>query len=138
MSPYFRVDIAASAVTILVGLLQLAAYAGWVGNGPVDGVGFFIRLAGSVGLIVVLSVAVAIVAAILDRDSRDLDERERQLHFRASGGVSATYAAGLVLLMLSAFRPLSPMQLAHAVIAIFVVGEAVRLAGLAVHMARRV
>lgn len=138
MTVFFRVDVAASVFAILAGSYHLSVFAGWIGSVPVGALDLFWRLGWSVAAVVVLTVLFAIGVAAFERDGPARDEREVQLEFRATRNTGMVYAFGLITLLWNAFRLADPMQLAHAVIAILVLAELVRLGSLAVYLRRAI
>ncbi|KCZ92695.1 hypothetical protein [Hyphomonas johnsonii] len=130
MTSIFRIDIVASILAILVGLLNLGAYWGLFWTPPESGAELHLRVGISVAVIVVLTIIISIIIAILNRNAPDSDEREEMIGLRASRNAMYIFAGGVTYIFLDAFEGHTPMDFAHLAIGVFILAESVRLASL--------
>lgn len=131
MTNYFRIDVAASLFALIAGIVHLGAYWGFWWSPPETGNELFLRVGISVALIVVAVIIVASVSAATNKDAPAGDERETRVAFKAMRNMLFAYSGGLAILFMEAFAGVStPMNLAHAVIGIFIGAELVRLPSL--------
>ena len=131
MTSFFRIDIVASVLAILVGLFNLGAYWGLYWTPPETGAELHLRVGISVGVIIVLTIIVSIIIAIANRDAPESDEREALIALRAARNAMYIFAGGVAYIFLDAFEGHTPMSFAHLAIGIFVLAETIRLASLA-------
>ena len=131
MTNFFRVDLAASVFAIIAGIVHLGAYWGFWWTPAETGTQLFWRVGISVALIIVATIIVASVSAATNKDAPTADEREARVQFKAMRNMLFAYSGGLAILFMEAFAGVSTsMNLAHAVIGIFIGAELVRLPSL--------
>lgn len=138
MTNFLRVDLAASTLAILAGLIHLGAYWGLWWYPAETGVELYWRVGVSVALIVVGCIIVGILAASLNRDAPASDELENQANYRAMRNSLFTYSGGLAIIFMEAFETMTPMNLAHTVIGVFILAEIVRIISLTWYLKRGV
>lgn len=138
MTTQFRADMASGIFAILVGIFHLGAFLGVWWRAPENGTDFFWRIGISIVLIVIVAIITAIVSGIINRDALEHDEREDDARYRSMRNLSFIYAGALAIILMEAFGTMTPMMLAHGVVAAFIVGEIVRLGSMGYYLARGV
>jgi hypothetical protein len=128
MSPSMNFTIWMSTVLLVPFGWHLGTVYGFWGVAPATRTELFVRI----GIIVVLFIIASIVTAILSasrsgEDEFEPDEREKQIIQKAERNGYFFLSCGLVYLMWVVFAPMSPMQIANAIIVIMCLGEVVKI-----------
>ncbi|MEL6828837.1 MAG: hypothetical protein AAFO63_01745 [Pseudomonadota bacterium] len=138
MTTQFRADVASGIFAILIGIFHLGAYLGLWWRAPESGTDFFWRIGTSVVLMVIVAAIIGIVSGVINRDALENDEREDDARHRSMRNLCFIYAGALAIILMEAFGTMTPMMLAHGVVAAFIVGEIVRLGSMGYYLARGV
>lgn len=128
MSPSMNFTVWMSSFLLVPFGWHLGTVYGFWGAPPTTRTELFVRI----GVIVVLFIIASIVLAIISasragEDAFEPDEREQQIIQKAERNGYFFLSAGLVYLMWVVFAPMSPMQIANAIIAITCLGEVVKI-----------
>jgi len=100
---------------------------GFLGAAPVTQSDFFIRIGSIVLVFIVISVVTSVMIAKKDENSVLPDEREEKIELKADRvGVGSLYI-GLMMVMWFVFIPLTPMQVANAILAVVCVTEIIKI-----------
>ena len=138
MTSSFRADFYSGSVAILAGIVHLGAYWGWWWSPPENGTALYWRIGFTIVLLVVVAIAVGIASAMVNQGASEVDERETLISARSLRNVAFIYSGALAIILIEAFGDMTPMTLAHGVIAAFVVGEVVRLLSMIYYIRRGV
>lgn len=128
MSPAFRY----TALITVLSLIPIGWHFGTVlglwGTAPNTRTAFFIRTGILIGLGIVVSIIVSIVLAAASGDGEfEPNEREKLILRKSELAGYYVLAAGVVLVMWFAFVPMTPMQIANALLAAFAISEAFKV-----------
>ncbi len=127
LSPYSKMVVYLSLGLLLVFAWHFSTVLGFVGTAPVTKSEFFIRL----GVILVGFFVVSVIAAIKVGSSDERaalpDEREEKVELKSERFGLIMLYAGLLVVLWFAFTPLSPIQIANAVLAAVCVSELTKL-----------
>ena len=128
MSPSMNFTLWASSLLLLPFGWHFGTVFGLWGTPPATRAELFIRIAVIVVGFVVASIVLAIVTASrADDDEFMPDEREEIIVQKAERNGYYFLSVGLVFLMWAVFEPMSPMDIANALIAIICLGEVVKI-----------
>ncbi len=136
MTNFLRVDLTASSLAILAGVIHLGAYWGLWWHPAETGTELYWRVGISIAFVVIGCIIVGILAAVLNKEAPASDELEDQVNYRAMRNSLFTYSGGLAIIFMEAFETMQPMNLAHAVIGVFIAAEIVRIASLTWYLKR--
>jgi len=136
MTNFLRVDLTASALAIIAGVIHLGAYWGLWWHPAETGTELYWRVGISVGFIVVGCTIVGILTGVFNKEAPASDELEDQVNYRAMRNSLFTYSGGLAIIFMEAFDTMQPMNLAHAVIGVFIAAEIVRMTSLGYYLKR--
>lgn len=139
MTTFLRVDLTASFLAMLAGIIHLGAFWGLWWTPPHSGPELYWRVGISIALIIIAVILIAIVTSLLNRDAPESDEFEDQANYRTMRNSMFVYAGGIAIIFMEAFEDMAnPMVLAHTVIGIFVLSEIVRLSSLTYYLKKGV
>lgn len=128
MSSHLKMVIYLSLGLLAVFGWHFATVFGIIGTPPLTRTGFFIRFGVIVAAFVIASAVTAVLIARHDEDAVLPDEREEQIELRVErNGLLAMYG-GAVCLMWFVFMPMTPMQVANALLGIMCFAELVKIA----------
>jgi len=119
-------------VVLSLGLLMVFGWHfltvfGFLGTAPTTQTDFFIRI----GLILLVFFVISIITAIMitrkEENAAQPDEREEKIELKTDRvGVLSLYI-GLIIVMWFVFIPLTPMQVANAILAVVCVTEIIKI-----------
>ena len=128
MSPNMSFTLWASSVLLIPFGWHFGTVYGLWGTPPATRAEFFIRIGSIVVAFVVGSIVVAIFAAIrADEDEFEPDEREQIVIQKAERNGYYALSTGLVVLMWLVFAPMTPMDIANALLAFICIAEIVKI-----------
>lgn len=129
MSPSMNFTIWMSSLLLVPFGWHLGTVYGFWGTPPATRAELFVRIGVIVILFIIASIVVAIISASRTGDEEfEPDEREQQIIQKAERNGYFFLSSGLVFLMWVVFAPMSPMEIANAIIAIICLGEVVKIA----------
>ncbi len=127
MSPYLRTIALLSVGLLAVFGWHFATVLGFFGNAPETRFDFFIRLGViMIGFLVVSAIAAAVTARHKENAIMP-DEREAIIVLKVERLGGLALYAGLLIVLWFAFSPMTPMQIANAILAVVCASEFIKL-----------
>ncbi len=128
MSTHFKMIVFLSLGLLIVFGWHFSTVFGFLGTAPATQTDFFIRIGFIILAFIVISVITSIMVAKKDENAILPDEREEKIELKADRvGVISLYI-GLMIVMWFAFIPLTPMQIANAILAVICITEIIKIA----------
>jgi len=127
MSPHIKMVVFLSLGLLAVFAWHFATVFGFIGSAPLTQGEFFIRIGGIFLGFLVASAITASLIAKSDETAVMPDEREEKIELECERvGVAVLYI-GLLVVMWFAFTPMTPMQMANAVLAAVCISELIKI-----------
>ena len=128
MSPNMSFTISASVLLLIPFGWHFGTVYGFWGAPPATREEFFVRIAIIVILFIVVSFVLAIISAVRAGDDEfEPDEREAIVIQKAERNGYYALSTGLVFIMWIVFAPMSPMDIANALLATICLAEIVKI-----------
>jgi len=127
MSTHFKLIVFLSLGLLMAFGWHFATIFGFLGTAPETQTEFFVRIGFIILVWFVISALTSILVAKKDENAVLPDEREEKIELKADRiGVVSLYM-GLLIVMWLAFTPLTPMQVANAILAVVCITEIIKL-----------
>lgn len=127
MSNTLKMIVYSSVGLLAVFAWHFATVFGIVGSPPQSRAEFFIRFAIIMVVWFVSSGVAAVLIAKNDENDGSPDEREEQILFKVERNSVFVLYAGMLCLMWFVFTPMTPMQIANALLGIVFIAEAFKI-----------
>lgn len=127
MSTHIKMVIFLSLGLLLVFGWHFATVLGFFGSPPETQEEFFIRFGIIVATFFLFTIVTTQIIARRDEQAIMPDEREEKAELKAERNGGLVVYLGLLLLMWFVFKPMSPMQIANGILAVFCVAELVKI-----------
>ncbi len=127
MSTHFKMIVFLSLGLLMVFGWHFLTVFGFLGTAPVTQTDFFIRIGLIILVFIVISVITSIMVAKKDENAVLPDEREEKIELKADRVGAVSLYIGLMIVMWFVFTPLTPMQVANAILAVVCVTEIIKI-----------
>jgi hypothetical protein len=127
MSTHFKFVVSLSVGLLILFGWHFSTVFGFLGTAPITQTEFFIRI-GSIALVfIIISVITSIMVAKKDERAVFPDEREEKIELKTDRIGAISLYIGLMIVMWLVFTPLTPMQVANALLAVVCITEIIKL-----------